>query len=281
MSSRVQSSPGQPLKLGDRRLGGLATGVELLALARAVVLHLQATDEPRKGQALHHQRREDDAEREEDQQIPLGEIARQRKRGGQRDRATQAAPGADQPQPPPHPPRHLGGAPVHGPDDVGQRVEPQEPRAHHRPAHQQGEAGQLGRRPVLVGEDLRKLEPDQDEQHRVHQEDEDLPEGIAAKPGGGGGHVGRPVPHDHADGHCGQNAGHAHLLGREVPDVATGERDHDAHHVVTRDPLQHLDHHEAPRRRRRRCRRPRRPRSRRSASRRSKPAPPTAATAVR
>ncbi len=119
-----------------------------------------------------------------------------------------------------------------------------EPRAHHRPAHQQGQAGQLGRRPVLVGEDLRQLQPDQDEQHRVHQEDEDLPERIAAKPRGGGGHVGRPVPHDHADGHRGENSGHAHLLGREVPDVATGERDHDAHHVVARDPLQHLDHHE-------------------------------------
>ena len=63
VSSRVHSSSPSRFELGDRRLGGLAAGVELLALHGAVVLDVRAADQARQRQALPDERHEDHRER--------------------------------------------------------------------------------------------------------------------------------------------------------------------------------------------------------------------------
>ena len=83
----------QLLEPGERRLGGLDARLRLLALGAAVVARRPRTRiSQRQRQALEHERREDDAEREEDDQVAMGEVGREGERGDQRDGAADSGP---------------------------------------------------------------------------------------------------------------------------------------------------------------------------------------------
>ena len=104
-------------------------------------------------------------------------LERQRQRGGERDRAAHPRPGRHDPLRAAHPPLALRGPPIERPDQVGHREHPGEARADHGGADERGVADHLaGAVAVEPVDDHRQLQPDQDEQGGVEEEDEDLPD---------------------------------------------------------------------------------------------------------
>ena len=76
----------------ERGLGGSDACLGLLALGAAVVAHSKDADQAGQREPLEDERREDDRERQKDDEVALGEVARQRERGDERDRAADACP---------------------------------------------------------------------------------------------------------------------------------------------------------------------------------------------
>ena len=136
------------------RLHRLLHGVGLLQQVSPGIGRLdpELADHPRQGEALQTQRAHDHDECEEDEQVALGQIERQRERSGQRDHA-------------PHPrPRHRRhGAPwrlavlVQPPRDPVPSEDPCRPHQEHEAEHDDAGADHLTRRRVERLQDVAQL----------------------------------------------------------------------------------------------------------------------------
>ena len=76
-------------------------------------------------------------------------------------------------------------------------------------------------------DDQRELQADQDEERRVEEEDQDLPDRVPLDPGGRSRELGGEAAHVDADRHGGEHAGDADRLGRQVREVGGDEGDRD------------------------------------------------------
>ena len=83
----------EPRLVGGRAGHGGLVAVELRAVPAGT------SQDKRQGQALADEGDEDDRERQEQDEVPLGETLRERQRGGQRDRAAQTRPAHDEGEP--------------------------------------------------------------------------------------------------------------------------------------------------------------------------------------
>ena len=171
----------EPVQRGPRRF---QPGAQLLGLLiPTVVAHADRLDQRGQGEALEDEGGEDDRERQEDDEIALREGRTVRGEGdgegrGQRHRAAHAAPAADEAHLPARAPGPLARAPIDGPDHVDRGHDPDQPADDDHTAHRRRVAEQCGRRVAgQVVEDGRQLEPDEDEEDRVQEEVEALPDG--------------------------------------------------------------------------------------------------------
>ena len=131
--------------------------------------------------------------------------------------------------------------------EVGEDEGPHQPDHDHRRGRGAAVEDQLRRVEVLaaqVVEDRRQLQPDEDEQERVEQEDEDLPHRVALHAHGRVGQARGLRAHVEADRDGRGDAREAELLGRQVGGVAAHERDRDLDRRVV-EALAHLRDHPA------------------------------------
>ena len=109
---------------------------------------------------------------------------------------------------------------------VCEREDPEQPDRHHSDRDQGTVEEQRARRiAVDPVEDARQLQPDEDEQRRVEQELDDLPDRVALDPGGWRRQHRRQAAHVDADGHGGEHAGDADRLRRQIGEVAAEQGD--------------------------------------------------------
>ena len=99
VSSRTQSSIDSSSSRASAASRGADPSLRLLVLGDAAVVEVEGADQRAERQALQHERGEDDAEGEEDDQLAVGKARagvgrqRQRQRGRERDRAAHPGPG--------------------------------------------------------------------------------------------------------------------------------------------------------------------------------------------
>ena len=111
---------------------------------------------------------------------------------------------------------------------VGEREDPSDANQHHRRRDQGAVTDQLpGAERVDPLDHRRQLEPDEDEQRRVQQEGDDLPDGEVLDARRRRGQPRGQASHVDADGDRSQHAGYPDRLRREVGEVGGEERDRD------------------------------------------------------
>ena len=127
-----------------------------------------------------------------------------------------------------HPPFPLRGPAIQRPDHVGHREHEDEAGADHGGADKRRVADQLaGRIGVEAIRYHRQLQPDQDEQRGVEEEDEDLPDGKALQARLRRDQLGAPPAQVDAGGDGRQHAREAELVGGDEGGVGRQQRDRD------------------------------------------------------
>ena len=137
------------------------------------------------------------------------------------------------------------GPAIQRPDHVGHREHEREAGTDHGGADERRVADQLaGRVGVEPVGDHRQLQPDQDEQRGVEEEDEDLPDREALQARLRRDQLGRPPAEVDAGGDGRQHAREAELVGRDEGRVGREQRDRDLGRRVV-EPAPDLGDHEA------------------------------------
>ena len=225
----------------ERRLRRLETGDRLVGAPLALAVDPQPPHERPERQPLPDERHRDHADRDEDEQLAVGDLLGQRERGGERDRAAHPRPADDEPLAP----VRAGVEAARGGYEAGQqrrRADPQQAHADDDRADDRDVEQQL---PGLAGladavEHALELQAEQDEQRRVQAEDERLPERDRAQAGVGVEHLVRMPTEPDAGDHCRQHAGGADLLRPDVGAVGEQDRQEDRQRDVAQAPLQAL-----------------------------------------
>ncbi len=206
---------------GDRRLGRLHPRLVLLALALAVVLDGEQADDEREREALRDERDEDRGERAEDDEVAAREgragVRRQRdrQRGRQGDRPAHPHPGQDGRVLPRRVRVVRADAAEERAGEVGERGDPHDAGGHD---HQRDEQPLAHEGEVGVGRHRRELEPDEDEQPAVDDEDEDLPRGVELQARARRGELGGAPAEPQPRGHGGEDVGDPERLGGHAGD---------------------------------------------------------------
>ena len=226
----------------ERRLGRLDPHLRVLALGASVVADSEHADQRRQRQPLQDERGDDHREREKDDQPAVGERGRQGERGDEGDGAADPDPREQRRQLPGWIRVALADRRDGPAREIGEDRHRHEPHRDHGHADDGGVAGEPGR--GGAGErvhDPPQLQADEDEEQRVDDEDEDLPESVPGEPRALGRQLGCVPAHVDADRDGGQHAGDAGGGRRKIREVAA---EHGDRHLDRRvvDTAAHLPH---------------------------------------